>query len=96
MKLLKSKVSLLVGALALTSVAAAAALVSEKSHQKDVERAVRMQILSVVALENNDYATLCQAQRDTAIALEKAHVRGADIHGRMIVNIQEYCNQAGA
>jgi hypothetical protein len=95
MKLLKTKSTLLVAILALTSFAATAALVRENAQHKDFERAARMQTLSVIALKNKDYATACRAQRDAIVSLERAHARGADIYSQGVSNVQEICSKAG-
>ena len=95
MKYIKTKSTLLVAILALTSAAATAALVRENAQHKDFERAARMQTLSVIALENKDYATACRAQRDAIISLERANTKGADIYSQGVMNVKEICQRAG-
>jgi len=95
MKYLKTKSTLLVALLALTSFTATAALMRENAQHKDFERAARMQALSVIALENKDYATACRAQRDAVVSLERAHATGADIYGQSVNNVKEICQRAG-
>ena len=95
MKLLKTKLSLLVAILALTSFAATAALVRENAQHKEFERAVRMETLSVVAVKNKDYELACKAQREAVNALANAKAKGADIYGQSVLNVKEFCQKAG-
>jgi hypothetical protein len=95
MKLVKTKLSLLVAILALTSFATSAALVREVSQQKNFERAARMSALTVVAIDNKDYATACKAQRDAVVSLANAKAKGADIYGQSVLNVKEICSKAG-
>lgn len=95
MKLLKTKLSLLVAILALTSFAATAALVRENAQHKEFERAARMEALSVVAVKNGDYELACKAQREAVVALANAKTKGADIYGQSVMNVKEFCQKAG-
>jgi len=95
MKLLKTKLSLLVAVLALTSFATSAALVREVSQQKEFEHAARMQTLSVIAIQNDNYELACRAQREAVVALSNAHAKGADIYGQSVLNVKEFCQKAG-
>ena len=95
MKYLKTKSTLLVAILALTSAAATAALVRESAERKDFERAIRMSNLSLIAVQNGDYALACRAQRDVADAIVQAHVKGTDIYGVTAEHNKEFCIRAG-
>ncbi len=95
MKYLKTKSTLLVALLALTSFAATAALVRENAQHKEFERAARMETLSLVAVKNNDYELACKAQREAVVALANAKAKGADIYGQSIMNVKEFCSKAG-
>ena len=95
MKYTKTKSTLLIALLALTSFAATAALVRENIQHKEFERAVRMETLSVIALNNGDYKLACKAQRDAVLSLERANTKGADIYGQSVANIKGICDKAG-
>lgn len=95
MKYLKTKSTLLVAILALTSFAATAALVRENAQHKEFERAVRMETLSLVAIKNNDYALACKAQREAVNALARAKTQGGDIYGQSVNHVKEFCSKAG-
>ena len=95
MKYIKTKSTLLVAILALTSFATSAALVREVSQQKEFERAARMENLTVVAVKNKDYNLACKAQREAINALANAKTKGADIYGQSVNNIKEFCGKAG-
>ena len=95
MKYIKTKSTLLVAFLALTSFATSAALVREVSQQKEFERAARMEALSVIAVKNDDYATACKAQREAVVALANAKTKGADIYGQTVLNVKEFCQKSG-
>lgn len=95
MKYIKTKSTLLVAILALTSFAATAALVRENAQHKEFERAARMENLTVVAVKNKDYDLACRAQREAVVALANAKTKGADIYGQSIINVKEFCSKAG-
>ena len=95
MKYIKTKSTLLVALLALTSAAATAALVRENAQHKEFERAVRMENLSLVAVKNSDYELACKAQREAINALANAKTKGGDIYGQSIINVKEFCQKAG-
>ena len=95
MKYIKTKSTLLIAILALTSFAATAALVRENAQHKEFERAARMETLSLVAVKNKDYALACRAQREAVVALANAHAKGADIYGQSVMNVKEFCQKAG-
>lgn len=95
MKYIKTKSTLLVAILALTSFAATAALVRENAQHKEFERAARMEALSIVAVKNGDYNLACKAQREAVNALASANAHGGDIYGQSVANVKEFCQKAG-
>ena len=95
MKYIKTKSTLLIAILALTSFAATAALVRENAQHKEFERAARMETLSLVAVKNKDYELACKAQREAVVALANAKAKGADIYGQSVMNVKEFCQKAG-
>lgn len=95
MKYIKTKSTLLIAILALTSFAATAALVRENTQHKEFERAARMETLSVIALKNGDYELACKAQRDAILALERANTKGVDIYAQGVNNVKDICQRAG-
>jgi len=95
MKYIKTKSTLLVALLALTSAAATAALVRENAQHKEFERAVRMEALSVVAVKNGDYDLACKAQREAINSFARASSKGGDIYSQSLNNAKEFCSKAG-
>lgn len=95
MKFTKTKIAAVAAILAVTSVAASAALVKETIAHDEFERAVRLQNLSVVAVQNGDYALACRAQRNVADALVKAGNRSHDIYQAVAQQNRDYCQRAG-
>jgi len=91
----KTKITIVAGILAVTSLATSAALLQETNSHKEFERAVRLQNLSVVAVKNGDYAMACRAQRQVADALVKANTRGGDIYNSVSQYNLEFCQRAG-
>lgn len=95
MKYIKTKSTLLVALLALTSFAATAALVRENAQHREFEHAARMSALSVVAVKNSDYALACRAEREAVVALGKANTKSGDVYSQSLNNIKEFCTKAG-
>ena len=73
--------------LALTSTLAVSA-------EKDVEldRAVRLQNLSLVAVINGDYNLACKAQTQVVDALSKSKTAGADLLPSAVSTKHEFCD----
>jgi len=82
-------------ALAVTSVTVAAAtFVTSNSKQVELERAARMENLSVVAVKNGNYELACKAQTQVVDALTKIRVKGEDLVGSAIAQKEDLCRKA--
>ncbi|MFM1781495.1 MAG: hypothetical protein RLZZ181_260 [Pseudomonadota bacterium] len=76
-----------------TSVAASTYVQSnEKLHE--LERAVRLQNLSDIAVRNNDFALACKAQTEAEKALSQANLRSEDVVGMVDKSRVELCSKA--
>jgi len=76
-----------------TSVAASTYVQSnEKLHE--LERAVRLQNLSDIAVRNNDFTLACKAQTEAEKALSQANLRSQDVVGMVDKSRVELCSKA--
>ena len=81
--------------LAATSVTVAAAtFVTSNSKQAELERATRMENLSVVAVKNGNYELACRAQIQVVDALTKIQVKGEDLVGSAVEQKEDLCRKA--
>lgn len=85
----------LVAITSITSIAASTAFVQETSQHAELERALRLSNLSVIAVRNGDYALACRAQRELADAVVKAHAVGPDLYTVASQYNKEFCQRAG-
>ena len=82
-------------ALAATSITVAAAtFVTSNSKQVELERAARMENLSVVAVKNGNYELACKAQTQVVDALTKIRVNGQDLVGSAVAQTDDLCRTA--
>ena len=79
---------------AIATTVASAAILINKDKQSELERATRLQNLSVVAVENKNYALACKAQKEVVDALVKARVKGHDLVGSATTSKNELCDKA--
>lgn len=76
-----------------TTVAASTFIQSnEKLHE--LERAARLQNLSVIAIKNNDFALACKANAEAEKALTQANLRSKDVVGMVNKSSSEICSKA--
>jgi hypothetical protein len=57
----------------------------------ELERAVRLQNLTVVALVNDDYVLACKAQTQVVDALSKSYTASPDLLGTARSSQREFC-----
>lgn len=88
-------IALLAGMLLVGAVTLVKVLEPTDDYQVAMERAIRMSNLSLIAVQNGDYALACRAQRDVADAIVQAHVKGTDIYGVTAEHNKEFCIRAG-
>jgi hypothetical protein len=94
-KQMKKSVVLVSLAIAAVSIATASAtFVTSNSKQAELERASRMENLSVVAVKNGNYELACKAQTQVVDALTKGRVRGEDLVGSAIAQKEDLCRKA--
>ena len=92
---MKKSVVLVSLAIAAASIATASAtFVTANTKQAELERAARMENLSVVALKNGDYELACRAQTQVVDALTKVQLRGHDLVGSAVAQKEDVCRKA--
>jgi hypothetical protein len=92
---MKKSVVLVSLAIAAASIATASAtFITSNSKQAELERASRMENLSVVAVKNGNYELACKAQTQVVDALTKGRVRGEDLVGSAIAQKEDLCRKA--
>jgi NAD(P)H-dependent flavin oxidoreductase YrpB (nitropropane dioxygenase family) len=84
--------SIAIAALSITT--ASATYLKSNSRQAELERATRMENLSVVAVKNGDYELACQAQTQVVDALKKVRPTGQDLIGSAVAQAKDLCQQA--
>jgi len=93
---MKKSVVLVSLAIAAASIATASAtFVTANSKQTELERAARMENLSVVAVKNGDFELACRAQTQVVDALTKVQLRGQDLVGSAVAQKEDVCRKAG-
>ena len=92
---MKKSVVLASLAIAAASIATASATyVKSNSGQVELERAARMENLSVVAVKNGNYELACRAQTQVVDALNKVQLRGQDLVGSAVAQKEDLCRKA--
>jgi hypothetical protein len=92
---MKKSVAVLSLAIAIASIATASATyVKSNSQQAELERAARMENLSVVAVKNGNYELACRAQTQVVDALNKVQLRGEDLVGSAVAQKEDLCRKA--
>jgi hypothetical protein len=79
---------------AVTTTVASAAFLITKDKEIQLERAARLQNLSVIAVEHKDYDLACKAQIEVADAVARAGVKAKDLRGLVNNSKQELCRKA--
>ena len=73
---------------------ASATYLTSNSNQVELERAARMENLSVLAVKNGNYDLACKAQLQVVDALSKARLQGQDLVGSAVAQKNDLCQKA--
>ena len=79
---------------AISTTVAASTYVQSNEKLHELERAVRLQNLSDIAVRNNDFALACKAQTEAEKALSQANLRSEDVVGMVDKSRVELCSKA--
>ncbi len=79
---------------AISTTVAASTFVQSNEKLYELERAVRLQNLSDIAVRNNDFALACKAQTEAEKALLQANLRSEDVVGMVDKSRVELCSKA--
>ena len=79
---------------AISTTVAASTYVQSNEKLYELERAVRLQNLSDIAVRNNDFALACKAQTEAEKALLQANLRSEDVVGMVDKSRVELCSKA--
>ena len=79
---------------AISTTVAASTYVQSNEKLYELERAVRLQNLSDIAVRNNDFALACKAQTEAEKALSQANLRSEDVVGMVDKSRVELCSKA--
>ena len=86
---------IIVSAVAVVSTAVAAStFIQSKEKLYELEKAARLQNLSVIALKNNNYALACKAQTEAENAIKKSNTKARDVVGMLYQSSNDLCNKA--
>jgi Na+-translocating ferredoxin:NAD+ oxidoreductase RnfG subunit len=86
---------IIVAAVAAISTAVAATTFIQRDEKvHELERAARLQNLSIVAINNRDFILACKAQTEAEKALAKANLRSEDVMGMLNNSSGELCSKA--
>jgi len=64
-----------------------------KSKIYELERAARLQNLTIIAVKNNDYNLACKAQNEAEDALMKANTKTPDLIGMLYESSHDLCKR---
>ena len=79
---------------AISTTVAASTFIQSKEKLHELERAARLQNLSVIAIKNNDFALACKSQTEAEKALSQANLRSEDVVGMVDKSRVELCSKA--
>ena len=79
---------------AISTSVAASTYVQSNEKLYELERAVRLQNLSDIAVRNNDFALACKAQTEAEKALLQANLPSEDVVGMVDKSRVELCSKA--
>ena len=79
---------------AISTTVAASTYVQSNEKLYELERAVRLQNLSDIAVRNNDFALACKAQTEAEKALLQANLPSEDVVGMVDKSRVELCSKA--
>ena len=79
---------------AISTTVAASTFIQRNEKLHELERAARLQNLSVIAVNNKDYALACKSQAEAEMALAHANLRSEDVLGMVNKSSIELCSKA--
>jgi len=79
---------------AISTAVAASTFIQSNEKLHELERAARLQNLSVIAVNNKDYALACKSQTEAEKALFRANLRSDDVLGMLDKSSSELCSKA--
>jgi Na+-translocating ferredoxin:NAD+ oxidoreductase RnfG subunit len=79
---------------AVSTTVAASTFIQSNEKLHELERAARLQNLSVIAVKNNDFVLACKAQAEAEKALTQANLRTEDLVGMVNKSSSELCSKA--
>ena len=79
---------------AISTTVAASTFIQSNEKLHELERAVRLQNLSDIAVRNNDFALACKAQTEAEKALSQANLRSEDVVGMVDKSRVDLCSKA--
>ena len=78
---------------AISTTVAASTFIQSNEKLHELERAARLQNLSVIAVKNNDFALACKAQAEAEKALIQANLHSEDVVGMLDKSRSELCSK---
>lgn len=79
---------------AISTTVAASTFIQSNEKLHELERAARLQNLSVIAVKNNDFVLACKAQTEAEKALTQANLHSEDVVGMVNKSTSELCSKA--
>lgn len=79
---------------AISTTVAASTFIQSNEKLHELERAARLQNLSVIAVKNNDFVLACKAQTEAEKALIQANLHSEDVVGMVNKSTSELCSKA--
>ena len=79
---------------AISTTVAASTFIQSNEKFHELERAVRLQNLSDIAVRNNDFVLACKAQTEAEKALSQANLRSEDVVGMVDKSRVALCSKA--
>jgi Na+-translocating ferredoxin:NAD+ oxidoreductase RnfG subunit len=79
---------------AISTTVAASTFIQSNEKLHELERAARLQNLSVIAVNNKDYALACKSQTEAEKALFRANLRSDDVLGMLDKSSSDLCSKA--
>ena len=78
---------------AISTTVAASTFIQSNEKLHELERAARLQNLSVIAVKNNDFALACKAQAEAEKALIQANLHSEEVVGMLDKSRSELCSK---
>jgi Na+-translocating ferredoxin:NAD+ oxidoreductase RnfG subunit len=79
---------------AISTTVAASTFIQSNEKLHELERAARLQNLSVIAVNNKDYVLACKSQTEAEKALFRANLRSEDVLGMLDKSSSDLCAKA--